>query len=76
MDNDELARALGRIEGHQAEVSRNLAGINSHLAKLNNRTASLERFKARLLGATALGIVVIGVTGTLLTDWFKHIGRS
>ena len=73
MDNDELARALGRIEGHQEAASKSLAGINSHLAKLNDRTASLERFRARIKGALALGVVFLGVSVTLLTTWLKRL---
>lgn len=75
MDNNELARCLGRIEGHQKATSKSLEGINSHLEKLNDRTGSLERFRARIKGATALGVVFVGVGGTVLTAWIKNLAR-
>ncbi len=73
MDNDELARALGRIEGHQEASAKSLVKIDSHLAKLNNRTASLESFRSRLKGATALGVVFLGVGVTLMATWLKRL---
>lgn len=74
MSDDELYRALGRIEGSLEAV---LEGINRQNARLDThgaRLSNLEKWQSWTLGAAAAAGIAVAALWAVLTQVFH--GRS
>jgi hypothetical protein len=64
----EIHRGLGRIEGTQEELLKQLTALSHNLETQETRIRSLEGFSAKLAGMS----VACGIFAAATTDWIKH----
>lgn len=58
-----LDQRFMRIEGNQVEIKEDIKGVKSHLKDLNGGVGDLERWQHRVIGATAVVILLLTVFG-------------
>lgn len=77
MNQNDITRALGRIEGQLEGMTKRFDAVDTKLTEiheLGSRVTQLETRSNRLVGAlTLLGFIWTAVTAFLLKVWAPHV---